>query len=497
MTTTFDRERDDRTRLAIGAGPALVPTEPGSWLVRVKDGGSRPGSAPGRFVGRRLAAAGGGTSSPLLYTELPGDLVFTCLNGVPAVGESLTVHRVGGYWVGRKRGPGPPPITYWVCVLVRRCDSMVPLSGATVTVTGDGGFSGSCVTGSEGRCCVEVPGPGTYPFTVTHPDYGSGSSTGLAYPSSYGEAGASGNNLICLGGAGGQICLWVAGCGYSPWPFGSGATVQFFQGGSLVAEAPLEGVDNGFGSIAARACACVPDKLETLIRVINIPARFSVTETVVPANLLSGCGGSYTTSLYLEPATGFGCLPCASDTIPTPYPAASTLFATDGLFGNTVTLSLNSGFPFAEMGAPGLFATMIGNYWGGTGSVPVGGCGPDPYGLNPDCPEMNAPVAYLFRNPPPGATPFGLKCLVQSFVKRFRHKWQWGPGENQYTWVWCRGDGLDARWFPGFFGYLDIVSAPPGFVASGSGTHGGEPCACGYGGVICVSTLPHTMTVTE
>lgn len=53
-----------------------------------------------------------------------------------------------------------------ICATVRTCAGAV-VSGAAVSVTGPGGFSGSCATGADGKCCVTVPARGTYTVSST------------------------------------------------------------------------------------------------------------------------------------------------------------------------------------------------------------------------------------------------------------------------------------------------------------------------------------------
>lgn len=65
-----------------------------------------------------------------------------------------------------KKGCCCPTIPPWpICTSVCLCGERP--EGLTVTVTGPGGYSETCVTGPDGKCCVDAVGEGDYTSTVT------------------------------------------------------------------------------------------------------------------------------------------------------------------------------------------------------------------------------------------------------------------------------------------------------------------------------------------
>jgi hypothetical protein len=434
------RRRDDADREGLGRLPPPGPSDAATWLVRVVDGGSMPSAAPRRFLGRRQAFAGGGVSGAASYEDLPGDVVFTCLDGVPSVGDRLLIHRAGGRWDARLRGTPPGPPDWSLCVVVRGCDGPF-LRGATVTARLAGDVVATCVTDdgappeapATGRCCLAVPGPGTYQVTASHPDYGE---VTFAAVSSWPNM----TFAACVPGAAGMVCVPVGGCG-GGFPDPGAMAVQFLQGGVVVAEVPVSPYADDPGS-GGRACACLPARVATTIRVVNVPSRYATTERTVPAALIPPCGQTRTLpegGITLDRAPGFDCWPCpilgpaASGCL---YPVASVIHTTDPLTGRAVALA-RSGWQYL-----------------GTDTVPYPGC---PYGCPPD--EMD--VEYSIA--PATGDAFG-RC---QFVIRWMRSAKFVNG----AWIWCPGNtpGEGAPWASAYalmaVARVTVTDCPPGFAA--------------------------------
>lgn len=457
-----NRDREDADRASLSRVESARPTDPRVYLVEVIDGGNKPVTFPGRFLGRRLVLTGGGVSGDFTFDQLPGDIVFTCLNAVPDDGERLLIHRDQNHWVARRHGaPQPPPGDWYICVIARKCQGPTSeagaLAGATVTVMDGVDLIGTCETNNDGpqdgRCCVVVPHSGAYQVTVSHPDYPSETQTINA---TSGIPGPFGGHLFCLGGQGGELCVLVASCN-GPWDDESdfaGATADFIQGGLTVASKPVLPYAP-FGGINGRACACLPTLALTTVRIRDVPARFQTTEW---KGYPGGCGSSSNIQNgyinlakdryeyndrypILKPATGYKCSGCFG----CPFPIPQTLHTTNPYTGVPVILTDD------------LADAYVGQWWG-TNTMDYPGC---PYG----CPPTSVDTAYLFTC-----------CRIYA-----AWKWRIIPYEafpGHFIPVWCPGNvshpmAYEKGW---------LAPGDPGWMWGGAHYQGGPSMSFPYPG---------------
>lgn len=451
-------------------------------VVEVRDGGSKPSSAPGRYLCRVVAVSGTPTEGGVAtFVPLDGrDVVVTVLDGVPATGSRLVATHHGGRWFARRKA-GPPPGNRFVCGTASVCGSgSVGLAGATFRVTGPGSFDQSCTTvAGSGQCCIEVPADGTYTATMTHGTHGSQTKTVAV-------SGPGTQNLIyCLGssgaGTGGLLCVEVADCGR---PSGMiGETVEFVQGGAVVATAVVD--SNG------RACACLPERVATTIRPASgsLPARYLPTDLYVPLSAVPGScaktelwtagnvcgpGGGQSCRLVLQPAPGYQCWPCLDTGCD--LPVSDTLHLTDPSTGRAVTLARS-----------GILE------WTGSDTATTPGCGSF---LSPTaCPVASVPLTYRLGTPPTGST--SPNCLFSVAALWHWEKVVYGPGPFDYVMAQCPGQGTDPAiqaLFPDFYKTVtvraSIVSCPPGFAVTTLGMK--HPFECDQGAAPMV-----TFAITE
>ena len=428
----------------------------GHLIVEVIDGGSKPTSAPGRFLARVLTVTGGEAENAVAgFTALDDrEVVVTVLGGVPAVGERLVASHSAGRWFARRKGTSPPVGDRILCGTARGCGGTgAGLVGATFRVTGPGGFDQSCATAANGQCCVTGPGDGAYTAEMSHPDHGSRSQSVVITKPGYVYL------TYCLGspgaGLGGHLCVEVADCGQ---PAGTvGRTVEFVQRGVVVATAVVQPT--------MFACACLPEKVATTIRMTDVPPRYLPAELFVPAALVpgqcgkaslfnaSGCGppGGPPCRLIARPAPGYGCWVCLD--VGCDIPVADVLHLTDPATGRPVTM------------------TRSGIEWRGEDVAPTEACGS--YSRLPVCPPASVPLRYrLGPGLPSGAVNPDPRCFLSVSAPWHYERFQYGPKPDDVMFVLCPGPGSDpasqeilpGQWRGGSV-RVNVLTCPPGFTA--------------------------------
>jgi hypothetical protein len=168
-----DRRSRDRADAADAdlarLGPGEHP-EGSARAGRVYDGGAIPTAVPAVFLARPVTVGGpeveGG--APSLSEDGTSSFPFVAFGPkVPRAGDYVVARRFRGRWVAGQGGHHPPGK---ICGVTSDCGIFspgqpfyaVPLPGATVTVSGPGGFSASGTTDRNGRWCVGLGGAGAY-----------------------------------------------------------------------------------------------------------------------------------------------------------------------------------------------------------------------------------------------------------------------------------------------------------------------------------------------
>lgn len=202
-----------------------------------------------------------------------------------------------------------------VCAYVRSCGG-VPVSGATITVTGPGGFTAGGTTDSSGRWCAEAGGTGAYSVTASD---GSITETKTV---TVGSACASYYASFCLGGLG-LASIAVAGCRLgSPM---AGVSVTATQGA----------FSTSFTTTAGYTAVCFPATDPVTITA----SRARWTTKVVVSPRLRNCGGTTFVVVQLDtPAAGYHCCPCFG----CDDPLDDTLYLSDSRLGISATLAYDS-----------------------------------------------------------------------------------------------------------------------------------------------------------
>ncbi len=120
-----------------------------------------PGTVPGQFATHpvEVTSVPAIGAAPTFVVNSAVEIIFLVVGQlVPAVGDILIGHRHGSQWIAWKAGFCPART---VCVNVIQCGTG-PAIGTTVSWTGPGGFTATCVTNGLGQCCVAPAGSGTY-----------------------------------------------------------------------------------------------------------------------------------------------------------------------------------------------------------------------------------------------------------------------------------------------------------------------------------------------
>lgn len=256
-----------------------------------------------------------------------------------------------------------------MCVYVTDCGGL-PKSGATVTVTGPGGYTATGTTDSTGHYCTpdtDSLAAGTYTVTATGGGYS---------PSATVTVGTACKDYVsptlCLGGT--TVCVRVVGCGGAQ----TGVTVSFRRSGTTVATATTDGT--------GKACACVPVAAGDLTATVDSPpSRYGVLSPGPVLRTALPCRTWPTiTDLILPTGAGYHCLPCTDCLAPDNKPTSDTL-SVSGLYGggaHSMTYGAASGY-----------------WWYGQYTTSYPGC-KDAYG-NVLCPAGNLKVEFGLI-PPPG-----------------------------------------------------------------------------------------------
>lgn len=248
--------------------------------------------------------------------------------------------------------------TWHVAVTVTNCDG-TPDSGASVSLTGPGGFSASGGTNSSGVYSVAVPGTGTYTATV-------GSQSGSVTLS--GTTCTTGTVAICAPTFGvpfGQVCVTVVGCNNTPIV---GVSVTATQSGVTV--------NSGTTNSSGVACFCVPSGHTTTFAVTAPPSRYGTGSTTGTVTACPSSPANFT--IALPAASGYVCFCCLSRGCATcSVPVSTTLHLTDSYFGSGCTLTYN--------------ATT--GQWVGSQTVSVAGC-TSPAGPAFSCPSGTTTITY-------------------------------------------------------------------------------------------------------
>lgn len=469
----MDKTRLDRRQQADAAALARLPLaslDGQDWFVgKVVAGGTVPTAVPRYFLVKPQAVSGAETEGTVLGladifgADTPKVPVAVLGPSIPVAGDRLLVKRAGARWVaefGPTPAPPPPPGDRVICATVKVCTSGEPQDGETVSVTGPGGFSASCVTSAEtGECCVVVPEDGTYTVSSTVGGTTATASVVIVGPGTR-------RVTLCVGG-GLAACFRVMRCGLEEQ---AGQVVEFLQGGVVVA--------TGTSDSQGKVCVCLPARVDTTLRVDSPPPRFRATTLLVPAGVLpvlgcrapgpvigdfgqERCGENRDRNclFFLEPAEGYGCMPCFE--VERDWyggtPISDVLQTVDPVTGNAVALHRSG------MG------------WVGTDTAAFGPCA-DPYGLGGVCPAATVPMRYGIY---PDPTLHGCAFTVSALYHWRRVTDALGLTYDRL----CPGAGPDPAIFPPMpdvwvFGNdrLTTISDPPAYVGTSTILH---PLTCG------------------
>lgn len=145
------------------------PTTTARMLCRTVSGGSYPTSTGRYYLANPVSLTGseseGGSATLTADTSLT--IPVLVVRGVPPVGTNLLARSIGGRWVSEYKSAVSGCTTGTLVFTVTGCG--VNQSGATVTVTGPGGFSASGTTDSLGQVTFSIVGypSGSYSWTVS------------------------------------------------------------------------------------------------------------------------------------------------------------------------------------------------------------------------------------------------------------------------------------------------------------------------------------------
>jgi len=373
-----------------------------------------------------------------------------------AVRDDLVVCRMDGHrWVSESSLPNAG--VYKVCPQVVRCDDAGPPPGSTVTVTNASGFTASC-TLSVIRCCVTVPGPGTY--TVTE------NVTGVSQVVTV-VAGTFFTFLnFCLGGLGSVKGTVIPSSRVCATGLRVPTTVTAKRGGVVVGS----GVTDATGNF--NFCYGGPRGADLTVAVDSPPARMapgSVTVRAGPSSALDLCTTLDVGRILLPAAAGFAYPPCwCLD------PASGGAYECQTPLAEHLTFQTPDGPVTLTAGETGALGEGV---WSGTRSVTVRY---NPYDPCLACAPPSVDAYFQFG----GFVPFGpsaspIGCTVSIFVEQQRLNCAggavcWG-GPITDDPLLGRGGGAGGpctRPIPWSSTVLCIVdSCAPGFLVTMTGGH--------------------------
>jgi hypothetical protein len=227
---------------------------------------------------------------------------------------------------------------------VKKADGSAVLPGATVSVTGPGGYSGSATADGSGHISFTFTATGTYTFTNSAAGHTTFVQT-ITFASCV-------NSSACLTVDGfGTLKATVIGCASA---VRAGDTVTVSQTGGWSTTATT----NASGQVTVT----LPAKADTTVSV-SLGARFTTASQslTIPAASLTGCTLN-TANLNLAAASGYHCL------LGCFLPLADTIFGTDSYWGTSPTLNYD-----------GTLSTWVGyagaTYGGSPGGVNCAGFG--------------------------------------------------------------------------------------------------------------------------
>lgn len=236
-----------------------------------------------------------------------------------------------------------------------------PIPGATVSVTGPGGFSASgTLAGTFATYSVTVPSAGSYPWTITDV---SGTCGGTAV---FGSTTLTVSQYCCIGQDKGFVCGKIRN---QCVPL-SGVTVEVWHaGGAMIASTITDGSGN--------YCFCAPAVIGAFIQ-IKVPAfgRYGDTTTGAFQAFFCNTDMNVRPDIELVPASGYHyqfCCLGGDGGVPIP----DTLSGTDSVYG---ALTFN----------------YSGGTWVATKTVNYPGCPPGPYGFAGCPPVTGVEVSWLF-----------------------------------------------------------------------------------------------------
>lgn len=145
------------------------PTTTARVLVKTVSGGSYPTSSGRYFLANPVNVTGSEAENTAATLTADTGLTIPVLlvRGVPPVGTYLLARSIGGRWVSEYKSAVSGCTTGTLVFTITGCG--VAQAGATVTVTGPGGFSASGTTDSAGQVTFSIVGypAGAYPWTVS------------------------------------------------------------------------------------------------------------------------------------------------------------------------------------------------------------------------------------------------------------------------------------------------------------------------------------------
>lgn len=236
------------------------------------------------------------------------------------------------------------------------------IPGATVAVTGPGGFSDSCtLSGSPSVCSMTVPAAGTYSVTITN---GSDTCTTSAVFGTLTTA----VSVSCCAPSGKGV---VTGQLKNDCVVLSGFTIQAIQSGSVVASTTTDGSGNFSLCVATSS---------TTIKAVGSGLYQDTTSSAFTPTACATVAPSTVNPIVMKPISGYaygGC--CAAGNGPIP----GTLTLTDPSY-STASLTASS------------TGTITAATWSGSQTVSYPGC-TDPPNTNADClPVSGVEIRYLF-----------------------------------------------------------------------------------------------------